>query len=325
MHSRGIYQVASLQDGMDIQRAMEEKMPRRIVIVGGGYIGLEMAENLVHRGCDVAVVEKAPQVMNTVDPDMADAVAAELRRAGITLFLEEALTGFDAPGGEVRAVMTDRQTLPADLVIMALGVRPNAELARQAGIAIGTLGGIAVDERMQTGTAGIWAAGNCVETKHLVSGRPVLIAQGPVANKQGRVAGINIAGGRASFPGAVGTAMAKIFDLEVARTGLQEKDLVSLDIPFISARAEGRTRSRYYPGSGKISVKVLAQKGTGRFLGAQIVGEQGSAKRIDVLAAALQTGLNVEEMISLDLGHCPPFSTAWDPVLLACRSAADRV
>jgi NADPH-dependent 2,4-dienoyl-CoA reductase/sulfur reductase-like enzyme len=228
-------------------------------------------------------------------------------------------------GGEVRAVTTDRRALPADLVVMGLGVRPNSQLARDAGISIGETGGIKVDEKMQTEIAGVWAAGNCTEALHLVSRRPVAFALGTVANKQGRVAGINIAGGLAAFPGVVGTAMVKVFDWEAARTGLQEREAKQAGIPSASVKIEGRTRAGYYPEAGKIFVKLVFAPDSGRLLGGQIVGQEGAGKRIDVLATALHAGMTVEEMINLDLGYSPPFSPAWDPVLIACRQAAGQL
>ncbi len=172
---------------------------------------------------------------------------------------------------------------------------------------------------------GVWAAGNCTESLHLVSRRPVTIALGTIANKQGRVAGINIAGGQAVFPGVVGTAMVKVFDWEVARTGLQEREADQAGLPFRSVKIEARTRAGYYPGAGKIHVKIVFNPENGRLLGGQIVGQEGAGKRIDVLATALHAGMTVEEMINLDLGYSPPFSPAWDPILIACRQAAGQV
>ncbi len=323
--SRGIYALNTLQSGIEVRRAVDEKNPARIVIVGAGYIGLEMAENFLLRGIDVALVEKAPQVMSTLDPDMAALIPPTLLKSGVRLHLGEALQGFEESGGEIRAVVTDRRTLPADLVLLALGVRPNTDVARASGIPLGETGGVRVNERMETESPGIWAAGNCAESFHLVSRRPFFVALGTIANKQGRVAGINIAGGQAVFPGAVGTAMVKACDLEVARTGLQEKEAQEAGLTYITAKIDAPTRSRYFPGSGGMTVKILAEKGSGRLLGGQIVGRQGAGKRIDILATALHAGFTVEELINLDLGYSPPFSTAWDPVQIAARQAASLV
>jgi len=321
--AKGVYELNTLQSGIEVRRAVEEKNPRYIVIIGAGYIGLEMAENFVHRGIAVTIVEKTPQVMNTLDPDMASLLLKPLEEAGIKLYLNESLKSLEVREGEVRGALTDQRTLPADLVILGLGVRPNSAMAQEAGIAVGKTGGIKVNDRMQTEVEGIWAAGNCVESFHLVSRRPFYIALGTVANKQGRVAGINIAGGQATFPGVVGTAMVKVLSLEVARTGLQEKEIQELGLASVNAKIDAHTRARYYPGTGPMTVKILAEKGTGRLLGGQIVGQEGAGKRIDTLAVALHAGFTVEDLINLDLGYSPPFSAVWDPVQIAARQAAN--
>lgn len=320
--AQGIHELSTLQSGIHIRQALDQKSAKRAVIVGAGYIGLEMAENFILRGLEVTIVEKMPQVMNTLDADMGILIAEVLKNKGVKLFLEESVKAFEADGGEVRAVVTETQRFPADLVLLGLGVHPNSALAKEAGIPLGDTGGIKVNERMETGVKGIWAAGNCAESFHLVSRRPIFIALGTVANKQGRVAGINIGGSHATFPGVVGTAMVKVFDLEVARTGLQEREIQQLGYPYVSAKIEGRTRAGYYPGAGNITVKILAEKGSGRLLGGQIVGGEGAGKRIDVLATALHAGFTLDEMINLDLGYSPPFSPAWDPVIIAVRQAA---
>jgi NADPH-dependent 2,4-dienoyl-CoA reductase/sulfur reductase-like enzyme len=323
--AKGVYELNTLQSGIEVRRAVDEKNPRQIVIIGAGYIGLEMAENIIHRGIGVTIVEKTPQAMNTLDPDMAALLVKPLEEAGVKLYLNESLKALETRGGEVREVVTDQRRLPADLVVLGLGVRPNSAMAQKAGIPLGKTGGIKVNDRMQTEVGGIWAAGNCAESLHLVSRRPFYIALGTVANKQGRVAGINIAGGRAVFPGVVGTAMVKVFSLEVARTGLQEKEIQELGLPFVTARIDAHTRARYYPGTGPMTVKILAEKGSGRLLGGQIVGKEGAGKRIDTLAAALHARLTVEDLINLDLGYSPPFSAVWDPVQIAARQAAGQV
>jgi NADPH-dependent 2,4-dienoyl-CoA reductase/sulfur reductase-like enzyme len=308
-----------------VRRWVDEERPKRAVIVGGGYIGLEMAEALVLRGLEVTLVEKEPQVMNTLDADMGALVAEALREVGVALYLGESLQGFEVSSGRVRAVVTAQRALPAEVVILGMGVRPNSALAAAAGIPLGEKGAIRVNDRMQTEVEAVWAAGDCVQSFHLVSQRPFYVALGTVANKQGRVAGINIGGGYATFPGVVGTAVSKICAVEVARTGLQEREIRQLGLEYIRAKIESYTRASYYPGAGRITVKVLAEKGSGRLLGGQIVGIEGAAKRIDVLATALHAGLTVGEMINLDLSYAPPYSPVWDPVLIAARKAAELV
>ena len=325
IHAKGIYELNTLQSGIEVRRAVDEKNPQEIVLIGGGYIGLEMAENFALRGLKVSIVEKMDQVMNTLDRDMARLLEKPLEEAGVKLYLNESLKSLEVREGEVREVVTDKRVVPADLVLLGLGVRPNSALARQAGIPLGKTGGIRVNERMETGIKDIWAAGNCAESFHLVSRQPFFLALGTVANKQGRVAGINIAGGQATFPGVVGTAMVKVFSWEVGRTGLQEKELSEMGLPYITAKIEAPTRARYYPGAGPMIVKILAEKGTGRLLGGQLVGKEGAAKRIDTLATALHAGLKVEDLINLDLGYSPPFSGVWDPIQIAARQAANLV
>jgi NADPH-dependent 2,4-dienoyl-CoA reductase/sulfur reductase-like enzyme len=225
----------------------------------------------------------------------------------------------------VRAVRTADQTLPADLVILGLGVRPNSALARDAGLAVGETGGIVTDTRMETSAGGVWAAGDCVESVDRVTGRPVVVALGTHANKQGRVVGINATGGDARFPGVVGTAASKICAYEVARTGLTERQAAEVDLDVVAATIESTTRAGYFPGAASIKVKVVAERPGGRIVGAQIVGEEGAAKRIDVLATAVWNRMPADEFASLDLSYAPPFSPVWDPVLIAARKAADLV
>ena len=323
--ARGIFGLHSLQSGITVRNAVDAEQPKTAVVIGGGYIGLEMAEALVMRGLDVSLVDRGVQVMNTLDPDMGSLVSDALVEAGINLYREEALEAFEVADGRVRAVVTDKRTLPADIVILGLGVRPNTELADKAGIPLGVRNAIRVNDRMRTAIDGIWAAGDCVESFHLVSRRPVNIALGTIANKQGRVAGINLGGGYATFPGVVGTAASKICKWEVARTGLQEHEIKAIGLEHVAAKIESTTRASYYPHAGPITVKALAEKGSGRLLGAQIVGIEGAAKRIDIFATALHAGMSVQEMINLDLSYAPPYSNAWDPVLIAVRQADKAV
>lgn len=318
--NRGIFIVNTLENALRLKRFLEETRPRRAVVVGSGYIGLEMAEALrCHLGMEVTVVERAPQVMKTLDPDMADSVAKALGKTGIRLFLGESLTGFESEGTRVGAVVTDRRILQTDLVILALGVRPNSKLAAEAGIPLGVRNAIRADERMRTLLPGVWAAGDCAEVRHLVSGRPTHIALGTIANKTGRVAGISIAGGDATFPGTAGTAVCRICSCEIGRTGLSEEEATSLKLPVATAAISAETKASYYPDAEPVTVKLLAEKGTGKLLGGQITGGAGAAKRIDVVATALSAGLTVQAMVDLDLAYSPPFSPVWDPVQVAAR------
>ncbi|MEU8304745.1 FAD-dependent oxidoreductase [Actinomadura sp. NPDC048955] len=324
--AKGVHGVQTLDDGVAIRRAVEEGSPRRAVVVGGGYIGLEMAEAMVMRGLEVSLVDFADQPMRTLDPDMGAIVAEAMRGIGVRLHLGEPVEGFDtSPDGHVTAVRTRDGALPADLVVLGLGVRPATGLAEDAGIETGPTGGIVTDRRMRTRAERVWAAGDCVETRHLVSGAPVAIALGTHANKQGRVAGINIGGGYATFPGVVGTAVSKICRVEVARTGLNEAEAAAAGFETLSVAVESTTRAGYIPGAVAMTTKLIAERRSGRLLGAQIVGEENAAKRVDGLAIALWNGMTVEEMTGLDLGYAPPFAPVWDPVLVAARKAADAV
>jgi NADPH-dependent 2,4-dienoyl-CoA reductase/sulfur reductase-like enzyme len=323
--AEGVFAVDTLKSALKMRELIERRKPKRAVIVGGGYIGLEMAEALVLRGIEVSLVEKASEVMNTLDPDMGALVSQALENAGVALYRRELLEAFEVDAGKIRAVVTDKQEIPADIVILGMGVRPNTAIAKTAGVPVGVKEGIKVNNRLQTEIEGIWSAGDCVQTFHLVSRQPFHVALGTVANKQGRVAGINISGGEATFPGAVGTAISKICQFGVARSGLQEKEIQALGLDYVSAKIESKTRAGYYPDAGSITVKLLAEKGSGRLLGGQIVGTQGAAKRIDVIAVALHAGFTVDEMVHLDLSYAPPFSPVWDPVLIAARQVMKKV
>jgi NADPH-dependent 2,4-dienoyl-CoA reductase/sulfur reductase-like enzyme len=321
----GIFGVNGLQSAIDIQSELDLTDAKQVVVVGGGYIGLEMAEAMALRGLKVALVEQAPEVMNTLDVDMALKVSQTLADGGVNLFREESVKAFEEGKGRVGAVITDQRKLAADVVILGLGVQPNSELAAAAGIPLGVNNGIKVDERMQTGIADIWSAGDCVQSHHLVSRKPFYVALGTVANKQGRVAGINISGGRAVFPGVMGTAITKVFNLGIARTGLQEDEIKSLGWDYAAAKIDSPHRTGYYPDAGRITIKLLAEKGSGKLLGGQIVGDLDGAKRIDTIATALHAGFTVDRLIDLDLSYAPPFSPVWDPVQIAARQLVKDV
>ena len=319
----GVYGLSVLQDGIELRRAVDAG-PDRAVIVGGGYIGLEAAEALVRRGIPTALVEAAPQVMNRIDPDMGELVSQAVRDIGVELHLEEKVEAIEG-GDRVRAVRTATRTLEADLVVLGLGTQPAVGLAEASGIQLGPSGAIAVNPRMHTPHEGVWAAGDCAESRHLVSGKPVSYHLGTIANKQGRVCGINIGGGYATFPGVLGTAVSKVCEVEVARTGVSEAELGELGLEWERASVDSTTTAGYLPGAAPIRIKVLAERRSGRLLGAQIVGKEGAAKRIDVFATAIWNGMAVDEMVNLDLSYAPPFSPVWDPVLIAVRKGSEQV
>jgi len=275
-----------------------------------------MAEAFVMWGAQVTLVDGATQLMRTLDADMAALVAKAAERLSIDVRVGVSVHGFDEHG-----VDTDHGHLPADLIVLGLGVEPEATLAADAGLALGPRGSIAVDRRQQTAVEGVWAAGDCAQSFHRVSGRPTHVALGTVANKQGRVAGINIGGGYATFPGVIGTAVVRICGTEVARTGLTEVEAERAGFRFTSSTIEATTQSGYLPTAEPITVKLVVEDGSGRVLGGQIVGGAGSGLRIDTIATAITAKMSVADVIDLDLAYAPPFSSVWDPVATAARVA----
>jgi len=315
-----IFALSTLQSGINVFNFLKEKKPARAVVVGGGYIGMEMAEAFLSRSMDVTLIDMAPQLMATLDKDMADLILEYMKEQQVKVFLEEKLVKFEKnAGGSVKSVITDKQTIPADIVILGMGVKPNAELAARAGIQLGAGNAIQVNKRLETSEPHIWAAGDCAESFHLITQKQVHIALGTVANKHGLVAGINISGGNAEFPGVLGTAITKFKEMEISRTGLSEKEAKDLGVDFDTETITSVSPSGYYPGSEKIHVKLVVNKQTQRILGGQIVGFKGAAKRIDTIATAISAGLTAQQMVDLDLAYAPPFSGVWDPVQIAAR------
>jgi NADPH-dependent 2,4-dienoyl-CoA reductase/sulfur reductase-like enzyme len=324
----GILGVQTLDDGGAVIDYLNERNPKRVVVVGSGYIGIEMAEAMTHRGLTVTVVDQAKEPMTTLDPDMGRLVHEAMEGMGIDVRTESQVDGFAAGvDGHVESVSVNGTEIPADVVICGLGVRPNTALAEGAGLMLGSKGGLRTDLRMRVeGMENIWAGGDCVESRHLVSEDWVHAPLGTHANKQGRVIGTNLGGGYATFPGVVGTAMSKVMNLEIARTGLRENEAEDAGYKVVSVIHESTTRAGYYPETSPITVKLIAEVRTGRLLGGQIVGRsEGAAKRIDTLAVALWNRMTVEDMTALDLGYAPPFSPVWDPVLIAARKATEAV
>ena len=320
----GVFDLRTIPDAVALDAMVPDA--RRAVVVGGGYIGLEVAEAFALRGLAVTVVELADQPMVTLDADMASSVTEALGRLGVEVRLGEGVESFEVGAeGQVTAVVTSAGSVPADVVVVGLGARPNAALATAAGIPVGDSGGILVDRRQRTPVDHVWAAGDCVESFHRVSRRGVNIALGTHANKQGRVAGTNLGGGYATFDGVLGTAITRVGDLEVARTGLNESEADAGGFEFVTSTTTATSRAGYYPGAEPMTVKLVAERGSGRLLGGQIVGGSGAAKRIDVVATALWNEMTVADMGGMDLAYSPPFSPVWDPVLLAAGRAAGAV
>ncbi|MEV0712015.1 FAD-dependent oxidoreductase [Nocardia aurea] len=325
--ARGVHGVQTLDDGQELLDTLDRIEGKRAVVVGAGYIGVEMAEALINRGYEVTVVHRGSAPMSTLDPDMGALVATAMLGMGIEIVCEAEVVEIRADdAGRVRSVVTASAEYPADVVVLGIGVTPETTLARAAGLPLGEYGGLLTDLAMRVrGHDDIWAGGDCVEVLDLVSGRERHIALGTHANKHGQVIGTGIGGGYATFPGVVGTAVSKVCELEVARTGLGERAAADAGLQFVAVTIESTSRAGYYPGADPMTVKMLAERRTGRLLGVQIVGREGAAKRVDIAAVALTAGMTVDQMTALDLGYAPPFSPVWDPVLVAARKAAGAV
>jgi NADPH-dependent 2,4-dienoyl-CoA reductase/sulfur reductase-like enzyme len=295
-------------------------------VVGAGYIGLEMAEALVARGLDVTLVERLPNVLTTFDPDMSDIVERELHAKGVRVLTGVSLEAFE-PGddsSQVAYALVDGRRISTDMVMFAAGVRPQSELAAEAGLELGFKDAVKVDARQITSDPSILAAGDCCDATFIVTGKRTWIPLGTTANRQGKVAGENAVGGNAKFPGVAGTNITKVFDLEVAQTGLTEAAGRDQGLDASSASITASSRAHGYPGGKPIRVKVVFEKGTGRLLGAQMIGEEGVVKRIDTVAAGLHCGMTVGDLASVDMGYAPPYSPVWDPVLTAARQAMKK-
>jgi len=314
--------VLPLRSLRDLDRLMERVVDlRRVLIVGGGYIGLEMAESLRHRGVNVTLVEKLPRLLPSMSPLIGDMIVAELQAAGVNIHTGRGLAQVVAAGG----ILESGEIIPADLVLLAIGVRPQVELAVRAGVALGSTGAIAVDAKMRTNVPSLHAAGDCAETRHLVSGKPVWIPLGDVANRQGRIAGINMAGGDVNFPGVLGTAIFKTFDLAIGRTGLTARQAEEAGFSPVEVEITAPSRARYMPSSRPLTVTLVADVATGRVLGAEAVGVDAVDKYIDTVAACLWGHLTVDDMADLDLAYAPPFAPVSAPVQVVAEAAKKAI
>ena len=316
----GVFALRSLSDGERIYDYLSQNPARRAVVIGGGYIGLEMAEGFRDRDMQVAVVEMLPQLLPNFDPDMVEPVAAHLVEKEVEIWTQTRVTQIrQSTDGALEVIVQSGKgetTLPADIVLVATGVRPNSELAQAAGLKLGATGAIWVDAQMRTSDPHIYAAGDCVEHFHRVLGENVWIPLAPVANRGGRVAGDNISGGQSSLPGIIGTAVVKVFDYTLAVTGLTENEARAHNVlsEIGSAVITSHEKAAYWPGAAKINVKLIIQKSNGRVIGGQIVGKKGVAKRIDVIATAITAGMTADDMAMLDLAYAPPYSPTYDPI-----------
>ena len=293
LDSPSLFTLRTVEDTLAIRAFVEEHKPRRAVMAGGGFISLEVAENLAELGVEVTVVQRLPHLMPPLDYDMASFLHNHMRAKGVRVLLDTAVSGFSQQGQTITTLVEGGDPIPADLAILAIGVAPESTLAKEAGLALGQRGGIAVNDRMETSHPDIYAVGDAVEITHLVTGEKTRIALAGPANKQGRVAADNICGGDSRYPGAQGSSVLKLFDLTVAATGLNEETAQAAGLDYETVILSPLSHAGYYPGGTVMTMKVLYEKGSLRLLGAQIVGGDGVDKRLDVLATAMQAGLTV--------------------------------
>ena len=317
MDSDKLFTLRTVEDTFRIKDFISEKAPRSAVMVGGGFIGLEVAENLRELGMEVTIVQRPKQLMNPFDADMASFIHAEMRRHGVKLALGYSVEGFEERNGGIDVLLKDNAPLHADMVILAIGVTPEAALAKDAGLALGIKGSILVNDRMETSVPGIYAVGDAVQIKHYVTGDDALIALAGPANKQGRIAADNICGGDSRYLGSQGSSVVKVFDMTAATTGINETNARKSGLDVDTVILSPMSHAGYYPGGKLMTMKVVFEKETYRLLGAQIVGYQGVDKRIDVLATAIHAGMKATQLKDLDLAYAPPYSSAKDPVNMA--------
>ena len=317
MDSSKLFTLRTVEDTFRIKEFIDQNKPKSAVMVGGGFIGLEVAENLRELGMEVTIVQRPKQLMNPFDADMASFIHAEMRKHGVKLALGCSVEGFAERDGGVEVLLKDRPSLHADMVVLAIGVTPESSLAREAGLALGMKGSILVNDRMETSAPDIYAVGDAVQVKHYVTGEDAIIALAGPANKQGRIAADNICGGDSRYLGSQGSSVIKVFDLTAAATGINETNAKKAGLDADTVILSPMSHAGYYPGGKVMTMKVVFEKGTWRLLGAQIVGYDGVDKRIDVLATAIHAGMKATELKDLDLSYAPPYSSAKDPVNMA--------
>ncbi len=321
-HLPGVFPLHTMEDSFAIHRFLEEREPKSAIIVGAGYIGLEMADALTHRGISVTVASRTEAVLATVDPVYGRLVEAELQRHGVEVWNQVEVTLIEAIGNQLQVSGTREFSKKADFVLVGVGVRPNSELGADAGITTGVKNALCVNRRMETNLADVYAAGDCVETWHRLLNRYTYLPLGTTAHKQGRTAGENAVGGNREYTGSLGTQVVKLFDLVAARSGLRHDEAMRANFDPFTAETTVWDHKAYYPGAHELHLRITGDRDTGRLLGAQLVGHRGSeiSKRVDVFATALYHGMHVEELNDLDLSYTPPLSSPWDPVQMAAQA-----
>ena len=312
-----VFTLRTVEDTFHIKEYINKYQPKSAVLSGGGFIGLELAENLKELGMDVTIVQRPKQLMNPFDADMASLIHSEMRKHGVKLVLGHTVEGFEEKDGGIDILLKDEMPLHADMVVLAIGVTPDTHLAKEAGLELGIKGSIVVNDRMETSVPDIYAAGDAVQVKHYVTGQEALISLAGPANKQGRIIADNICGGDSRYPGSQGSSVIKVFDMTAATTGMNETNARKAGLDVDTVILSPMSHAGYYPGGKVMTMKVVFEKETYRLLGAQIVGYEGVDKRIDVLATAIHAGMKATELKDLDLAYAPPYSSAKDPVNMA--------
>lgn len=317
----GVLTLSRLEDGIRLRHAITAGGRSRVAVVGGGYVGLMMTHGLTKQGAQVTLLERNRQVYSQVDEDLARLIEKEMERNGVRLFLSTRVERLTGANGRVQRVTAGEVEVPADLVLLDVGIRPNTKLGAAAGVACGTSGALQTDARGQTSLAGVYAAGNCAETRNLITGRAVFSKLGTTAARQGRVVGENLAGWRSEFPGTLETSIEKVFNLSVARTGLTLRQALSAGFDADGALISHTDRAGYLSGSRPLHVKVIFDRSSRKLLGGQLIGQDAAGKRIDTMAAALTAGMRLEDLAGLDLAYAPPYGTLWDPFQIAAHAA----
>ena len=317
MNSDKLFTLRTVEDTFRIKEFVDQQRPKSAVMVGGGFIGLEVAENLRELGMEVTIVQRPKQLMNPFDADMASFIHSEVRKHGVKLALGYSVEGFAEKNNGVEVLLKDQPSIHADMVVLAIGVTPESSLAKEAGLALGMKGSILVNNRMETSVPDIYAVGDAVRVKHYVTGEDTLIALAGPANKQGRIAADNICGGDSRYLGSQGSSVIKVFDMTAATTGINETNARRSGLDVDTVILSPMSHAGYYPGGKLMTMKVVFEKETYRLLGAQIVGYDGVDKRIDVLATAIHAGIKATDLKDLDLAYAPPYSSAKDPVNMA--------
>ena len=312
-----LFTLRTVEDTFRMKEFIRTNHPKSAVLAGGGFIGLELAENLRELGMEVTIVQRPKQLMNPFDPDMAAFIHNEMRKHGVKLALGHTVEGFEERDGGVDVLLKDETPLHADMVVLAIGVTPDTGLAKEAGLELGVKGSIVVNDRMETSVPDIYAVGDAVQVKHFVTGQDVLLSLAGPANKQGRIAADNICGGDSRYPGSQGSSVIKVFDLTAATTGINETNAKKAGLDVDKVILSPMSHAGYYPGGKVMTMKVVFEKESYRLLGAQIVGYEGVDKRIDVLATAIHAGMKATQLKDLDLAYAPPYSSAKDPVNMA--------